>query len=257
MITTMRTCPSTNLTADWSLRGVLTYGDGHIYTSDMLHLTIRVTHTLGPTDWCSAGIPALDKSFRLRLDTSWPPPNAGPAAPIPAGWSWTIETMPVRRNQGASVLLPNGMVLLLSGGQVGVLGRLCGGRAALSQSLCSKAAYGGVSGFVAYRDICVRVLPTCKPTITRLVSDIHRLRELCMTYDPHHPSRSMARPAEDCWATAALAWELSMRCCTTRLIRRASATPASAPPRLSDSTTTQRCCCPAVMCWLPAASKVR
>ena len=67
------------------------------------------------TDWCTAVVPALDKSFRLRLDTNWPP-----AAPADGSspWQWTIETMPVQRNQGTAVLLPNGYVLLLNGGQV-------------------------------------------------------------------------------------------------------------------------------------------
>jgi hypothetical protein len=112
-----------------------------------------------PAAWCQAQIPALAKSFRLRLDTNWPP--AGPTGQgTPSPWAWTVEDMPLPRVQvqprppqptsscetrtclhetkmahlpqpayacpvpisphvqGVATLLPNGHVLLTSGGQV-------------------------------------------------------------------------------------------------------------------------------------------
>jgi hypothetical protein len=75
---------------------------------------LLAAHVHPRADWCSAAIPALPKSFRLRLDLDWPPP--APAAGSP--WEWTIEDMPMSRNQGTGVLLPNGHVLLVSGNKV-------------------------------------------------------------------------------------------------------------------------------------------
>jgi hypothetical protein len=70
-----------------------------------------------PADWCSAAVPSLAKSFRLRFDTGWPPANPGSMGASP--WAnWVVEDMPVQRNQGVAIVLPNGHVLLLSGGQV-------------------------------------------------------------------------------------------------------------------------------------------
>ena len=75
--------------------------------------------SLCPADWCSGAIPALAKSFRLRLDVGWPMANAGNLGANPfSPWNWVVEDMPVQRNQGVAILLPNGMVLLISGGQV-------------------------------------------------------------------------------------------------------------------------------------------
>ncbi len=74
----------------------------------------------------------------MRLDAGWP--NAvAPGGPSP--WSWVIETMPVPRSQGAAVLLPNGMVLLLSGGQWGKPGGSLAGYATGRVSAASAVLY--------------------------------------------------------------------------------------------------------------------
>ncbi len=94
----------------------------------LLQFTIA-PHPSPPPDWCTAAIPALDRSFRLtvppaslaallaRAATGAPPPVGAAAAGLPGAWE--EERMPVKRNQGAGVLLPNGQVLLLSGNEVG------------------------------------------------------------------------------------------------------------------------------------------
>ena len=61
---------------------------------------------------CTAPIPALQYSFRLSLNAQNVITNNG------GGLGYVQETMPIQRNHGTAVMLPNGKVLLVSGMEV-------------------------------------------------------------------------------------------------------------------------------------------